>query len=147
MRLEHLLPLGGVLLGLALPGGASAGGVRGPEATVRAHVDAYNAKDMEAFVAVLADSVELYEHPDKLLAKGIPQMRERYAQRFREPNLHAAVLQRTVMGNVVVDHERVRRTFPEGPGWLEAIAIYEVAGGRIAKEWLILGPRRLDAKP
>jgi hypothetical protein len=91
--------------------------------------------------------VELYEHPAKLLARGIPQMRERYAVRFKEPNLHARILQRTVMGNVVVDHERITRTFPEGAGTSEAVAIYEVVGGKIAKEWLILGPRQLDPKP
>jgi putative hydrolase of HD superfamily len=147
MRLEHLLSLGGMLLGLSWSASAAGADDRSPEATIRAHIEAYNARDMEAFVAVLADTVELYEHPAKLLAKGIPQMRERYAVRFREPNLHAEILQRSVMGNVVVDHERVTRTFPEGTGTSEVIAIYEVAGGRIAKEWLILGPRRLDAKP
>ena len=120
---------------------------RSPEATIRAHIAAYNARDMEAFVALLADSVELYEHPAKLLAKGIPQVRERYAVRFTDPNLHAEILQRTVMGSVVVDHERITRTFPEGTGTSEAVAIYEVVGGRIAREWLILGPRQLDGKP
>jgi putative hydrolase of HD superfamily len=51
------------------------------------------------------------------------------------------------MGNVVVDHERVTRTFPEGRGVLDAVAIYEVENGKIAKVWLILGPKTLDAKP
>ena len=27
------------------------------------------------------------------------------------------------MGNMVIDHERVTRTFPEGPGMLEAVAV------------------------
>jgi hypothetical protein len=33
--------------------------------------------------------------------------------RFQEPNLEAVLLKRTVMGSIVVDHERVTRTFPE----------------------------------
>ena len=49
--------------------------------------------------------------------------------------------------NVVVDHEKVTATLPEGRGLIEAIAIYEVQGGKIAKAWLIYGPRVLDPKP
>jgi hypothetical protein len=59
-------------------------------------------------------------------------------------NLHATLLSRTVMGHVVVDHEEVRRTFPEGPGRLELMMIYEVQHGRIARAWTIAGPKTLD---
>jgi hypothetical protein len=34
-----------------------------------------------------------------------------------------------VFGNMVVDQERVTRTFPEGPGQIDVIAIYEIEGG------------------
>ena len=111
------------------------------EAVVKAQLDAYNAHDLAAFVATYADDVQLFEHPATLLASGSAQLRERYAPRFRDPILHAEIAKRIVMGNVVVDHEKVTRTFPEGPGHLEAIAIYEVQGGKIAKAWLILGAR------
>jgi len=47
----------------------------------------------------------------------------------------------------MVDHERVARTFPEGSGVIDAVAIYEVQNGKIAKAWLIFGPKALDAKP
>ena len=67
-------------------------------------------------LATYAEDAQLLEHPAKLLATGLVQMRERYAARFKEPNLHAAIVKRIVMGNVVVDHERVTRTFPEGTG-------------------------------
>jgi hypothetical protein len=90
---------------------------------------------------------QLFEHPAKLLAAGSAQLRERYGVRFKEPNLHAAIVKRIVMGNIVIDHERVTRTFPEGSGALDAVAIYEVENGRIAKAWLIFGPKTLDAKP
>jgi hypothetical protein len=52
-----------------------------------------------------------------------------------------------VMGNIVIDHERVTRSFPEGPGLLDAVAIYEVPDGKIAKVWLITGPKTLDTGP
>jgi hypothetical protein len=48
------------------------------------------------------------------------------------------------MGNIVIDHEEVTRTFPEGPGNLQIMAIYEIQKGRIARAWFITGPRTLD---
>lgn len=54
------------------------------------------------------------------------------------------LLKRTVMGRIVIDHESVRSTFPEGPGKTELIAIYD---GRIAKAWFIVGAKTFDAKP
>lgn len=118
-----------------------------PEAVVQAQLDAYNAHDLAAFVAAYTEDVQLFEHPAKLLAAGSAQMRERYATRFKDPILHAVISKRIVMGNVVVDHEKVTVTLPEGRGLIEAIAIYEVEGGKIAKAWLIYGPRVLDPKP
>jgi hypothetical protein len=85
----------------------------------------------------------LFEFPDKLIAKGSAQLRERYVARFKEEGLRAEIVKRIVVGNTVVDHERVHRMFPEGPGLLEAIAIYQVENGKIAKAWLKLGEKRL----
>jgi hypothetical protein len=79
------------------------------------------------------------------LAAGSAAFRERYTARFQECNLHASLLSRTVMGNVVVDHEEVTRTFPEGIGKIELLMIYEVQNGGIAKAWSIAGPRTLES--
>ncbi len=112
-----------------------------PATVVQRQLDAFNAKDLPALLAIYADDAEMYEHPDKLLAKGSAALRERYTVRFREPNLHAALLNRMVMGDIVVDHERVTRTFPEGPGTVELIMTYEVKGGRIVRAWTQVGPK------
>ena len=117
-----------------------------PESVVQAQVEAYNARKIDMFLATYADDAQLFEFPDKLLARGKEQMRERYTARFNEPGLHADIVKRIVMGNFVVDHERVRRTFPEGPGTLDAIAIYEVHDGKITKAWLRPGEKKLDSK-
>jgi hypothetical protein len=117
-----------------------------PEGVVQAQLHAYNARNINAFLATYADDAQLFEHPAKLLASGQAEMRERYAARFKEPNLHAVIVKRIVMGNMVIDHEKVTRTFPEGTGILDAVAIYEVRNGKIAKAWLILGPKTLDTK-
>jgi hypothetical protein len=115
-----------------------------PEAVVQRQLDAYNARDIEALVATYAEDAQQFEHPSKLLASGAAQLRERFAVRFEEPNLHATLVRRIVMGQVVIDQEKVTRTFPEGAGTIELIAIYEVKKGRIAKAWFISGPKTID---
>jgi hypothetical protein len=117
-----------------------------PEVVVQRQLDAYNARDLEALMATYAGDAEQFEHPATLLASGAAQIRERSLVRFQEPNLHAVLLQRMVMGDVVIDHERVTRTFPEGTGTIELVAIYQVVNGRIARAWFIFGPKVLDAK-
>jgi hypothetical protein len=118
-----------------------------PETIVQRQLDAYNAKDIAALMAVYAEDAQQFEHPTKLLAEGAAQIRERLVARFKEPNLHARLVNRIVAGNTVIDHEIVTRTFPEGPGKIELVAIYEVQNDRIAKAWFIFGAKTLDAKP
>ncbi len=118
-----------------------------PETVVRRQLDAYNARDIEAFLATYAADARLFEHPATLLAAGTAQLRERYTARFQESNLHAVIAGRIVMGSVVIDHEKITRTFPEGTGTSEAVVIYEVQAGRIAQVWLIGGAKKLDPKP
>lgn len=114
-----------------------------PEAVVQRQLDAYNARDIDALLATYAPDARQYEHPGKLLATGADEMRERMAVRFREPNLHARLLQRAVMGNIVIDHEEVTRTFPEGTGTVNMVAIYEVVDGRIASASVQVSNQRL----
>ena len=116
-----------------------------PEVVVQRQLEAYNARDLTALLEIYASDACLWEHPSRLIAQGTDALRERFAARFAEPNLHAHLRQRMVMGNFVVDHETVSRTFPEGPGTLELIMLYEVRDGRIAQAWNMIGPKRLDA--
>jgi hypothetical protein len=102
-----------------------------PETVVQRQLDAYNERDVEALLATYAEDARQFEHPGKLAASGHAQIRERMAVRFQEPNLHARLIQRVVMGHVVIDHEEVTRTFPEGAGTVELVAIYEVRDGKI----------------
>jgi hypothetical protein len=115
-----------------------------PEVVVQRQLDAYNARDIEALMATYADDARQFEHPSKLLASGSAELRERFAARFKEPNLHATLIHRIVMGQVVIDQEKVARTFPEGTGTIELVAIYEVQNGRIAKAWFISGHKTID---
>jgi hypothetical protein len=116
-----------------------------PEAVVQRQLEAYNARDVTALLATYAEDAEMFEHPSKLLARGSAALRERFLARFEEPNLHAQLLKRIVMGDLVVDYERVQRSFPEGPGTIELVMIYEVKAGKIARAWVIAGIRTLHA--
>jgi len=102
---------------------------------------AYNARDIDAFLAVFADDVELFAFPNTLLEKGKEAMRKRYTVRFSDTILHCVIVQRIVMANTVIDHERIRVTLPEGPGVMQAIAMYEIHEGKIAKVTFISGKR------
>jgi hypothetical protein len=115
-----------------------------PEAVVQRQLDAYNDRDIDALIAIYAADAQMFEHPAKLLAKGSTALRERFLVRFKEPNLHAQLLKRVVMGNMVIDHERVTRTFPDGPGTAELVMIYQVENERIANAWVIAGAIKLD---
>ena len=97
-------------------------------------------------MATYAEDAQQFEHPSKLLATGSVQIRERFVTRFEEANLHASLVKRIVAGNMVIDHEQVTRTFPEGVGKIELVAIYEIQNSKIAKAWFILGAKTLDAK-
>ena len=115
------------------------------EHPVRMQLEAYNARDIDAFMPWWADDCLYYAFPDQLLASGKAAIRDRHVERFREQNLHGKLLNRMVMGNMVIDHETVTRTFPEGPGEIDVICIYEVQDGKIAKAWFKMGEKRLSA--
>ncbi len=114
-----------------------------PVSIVQAQLDAYNAKDLEALLATYAPDAEQYTLHGDLLAKGREQMRTRFLARFEEPRLHAKLLARIVVGNVVTDAELITRDFPEGPGTLEMLCIYEIVAGRIQRASFALGQKTL----
>jgi hypothetical protein len=114
-----------------------------PESIVQRQLEAYNARDLSAWLATYASDAEQFELHGARLAAGHSQMRERMALRFTEPDLHAQLLSRVVMGSVVVDHERITRNFPEGKGTIEMLCVYEVADGLIVKASFALGAKRV----
>jgi hypothetical protein len=103
------------------------------EKVVQRQVEAYNRRDLDAFLACYAEDARLHRPPDRLTDQGHEALRRRYRKRFEgAPNLHATIVRRIVLDRFVVDHEHVTGT-PEGP--FDAIATYEVIDGRIANVW------------
>jgi putative hydrolase of HD superfamily len=114
-----------------------------PLEVIQAQLTANNAKDIDALLATYAADAEQFTLHGERMAKGHEDMRARFLTRFSEPDLHARLLSRTVMGNVVVDLERITRNFPEGVGTLEMLCIYEVASGLIQKVSFVMGEKQL----
>jgi hypothetical protein len=77
------------------------------EAPVQRQLDAYNAHDLERFLA-------------------------EYTDRFTIPTLHARLVNRIVAGNIVVDHEDITGLAETNR---TAVAVYEVVDGRIRTVW------------
>ncbi|MBS3958758.1 MAG: nuclear transport factor 2 family protein [Xanthomonadaceae bacterium] len=106
-------------------------------ALVQRQLEAYNARDAEAFAACFSADVRCQRHPDEapfLVGRGA--LRDFYArERFVHAGLHARLLHRIDLGARVLDHEWVEG-LPGGPR--EVVAIYQQgADGLIGRVWFI----------
>ena len=107
-----------------------------PDEVAQKQLDAYNARDLEAFLAVYDSEVELAKFPSgQVIATGRAAIRPLYAALFvRNPELHVELLSRVVKGRFVIDHEDV--TSPAGKE-TKAVAIYEINDGLIQRVWFL----------
>lgn len=112
------------------------------ESVVQRQFEAYNARDLDAWLATYKDDAEQYILHAGLVASGHEAIRKRMVDRFNDPALQAELVSRTVMDDIVVDHELVTRTFPEGLETVEMICIYEVHSGFIVKATFAIGQAR-----
>ena len=101
-----------------------------PEAIVNKQLLAYNNRDIAAFTNTYSKDVKLYSFPNKLNSEGQEALRKGYASFFESvPDLNAEIVNRIVLGNKVIDNEKVKIN-----GQIfYAIAIYEVENGLISK--------------
>lgn len=113
-----------------------------PGAYLRRQLDAYNRRELEEFVACWAQDAHMFGWPDTLLADGAAAIRERHRERFADTGLHARLVSRTCIEEMVVDREVVTRAFESGLGSADVLAIYEVADGLIRRAWFKQGPVR-----
>lgn len=105
-----------------------------PTDLAQRQLNAYNFRNIDAFLEPYADDVEIYSYPDKLLYRGKEMMRKRYSEIFDEvPDLHCELKERIVQGNVVIDKERVQF----GKELFEAVAIYHIEKNKIKRVYFI----------
>lgn len=101
-----------------------------PEDIVQKQLDAYNARDIDAFMATYTNNIKLYNFPETLRSEGEEPMRKSFASYFKNtPDLNCRLLKRMVIGNKVIDHEFITAN----GNTFKAIAIYEVENGLISK--------------
>lgn len=113
---------------LALAGCATAPVRPTPVEVVQREVDAYNAQDLDAFVATYSEDAVITRGPEKTVAmQGRAAIREAYGKMFAKyPNCRARIAERRVEGNSVFDHEVITGRGPERPdpwdvGWVRNV--------------------------
>ncbi|RDY61200.1 nuclear transport factor 2 family protein [Flagellimonas nanhaiensis] len=101
-----------------------------PKVIVQKQLDAYNARDIDAFMDTYSDDIKLYNFPNDLISEGKDKMREQYESFFETtPDLHCQIKNRIVIGNKVIDEEFVTINGAQ----INAVAVYEVQNGKIIK--------------
>lgn len=102
------------------------------EHAVERQVLAYNAHDLDEFIACYAETVVVEDADGNVLMKGREEMREQYGRIFNAcPDVRGEILSRMRVGSFIVDEEHVTGR-PDGD--LHAIAIYRLdKGGLIAR--------------
>ena len=110
--------------------------IESPENLVQQQLNAYNARDIDAFLAPYSDDIEIFNFPNESTNKGKEKIRPIYERMFKTyPNLHCELVNRTIVGNTVIDHERI--TGIPGMESFEAIAIYKVKDNKIHQVYFI----------
>ncbi len=100
------------------------------EAIIDKQLDAYNARDIDAFLATYTEDISVFNYPDRLSYEGQERMRKGYGEFFSNtPDLHCEIKQRIVIGNTIIDEEYITANGNN----FSAVAIYEVADGKIAR--------------
>ena len=104
------------------------------EAVVQRQLEAYNARDLERFLAAYDEGIRMFRPPAVEPVFVCKEAVGRFyaAQRFSHVGLHAALVNRIVLGNKVIDHERISGV-REQP--FEVAVVYEVSNGLIVCTW------------
>jgi imidazolonepropionase-like amidohydrolase len=101
-----------------------------PEILAQQQLNAYNQRNIEAFLEPYAEDVKVYTFPNQLMYEGKETMRQGYTNMFNNtPNLHCELVNRIVNGNVVIDQESVQI----GDQLIKAVAIYRIKDDKISE--------------
>ena len=104
-----------------------------PEQVVQNQLDAYNAKDLEAYMACFSNDIVAVDFTtgEKTL-EGTAAFRAKYKEIFENsPQLFCKLINRITLHNKVFDREEVYGRL--NADILELVAIYEVENGLITK--------------
>jgi hypothetical protein len=108
------------------------------ERVVQEQVDAFNRRDVEAFMANYAPDATHWEYPSTKVFSGAARIRSHYTELFSDPDvvgLHATVRSRIVKGRFVIDEEYIVGLPADDPH--VSVIIYEVVDGKIKNAWFM----------
>ena len=109
-----------------------------PEQVVQIQLEAYNEGDIDKFMSVFHQEAELWNLGDeKPIAEGWANLKAIYTNLFeKSPNLHSEVINRTKIGNKIIDYEKItgRNNSNEA---LFLIMIYEIKDDKIYRAFSV----------
>ena len=107
-----------------------------PIDVVQAQVDAYNAHDLDRFLACYAEDATIYDlSGERPVVHGRSAIRETYSFLESVPeDFRVDIIDRLVSNAIIVDRERFVG-LPEGMELPDAVAVYEVRNGKIQNVW------------
>ncbi|MBX7146405.1 MAG: nuclear transport factor 2 family protein [Alphaproteobacteria bacterium] len=111
--------------------------IRETERLIQAQLEAYNRRDLNAFIECYADTIELiYLSTNVIFCKGIAELHEIYKKIFKEhPLLYCRLTQRMICGDYVIDEEQISGLVDKK--LVHTIATYQIKHGLIQKVWFI----------
>lgn len=93
---------------------------------------AYNQRDIDRFILNFSEDCRCEDGEGRLILRGRTAMYESYKKMFAaSPNLHCHLASRTVVGNYVLDEERVTGRAGNPEGVSHVMAIYRIENGEI----------------
>jgi hypothetical protein len=96
---------------------------------VEAHVQAYNACDLDRFIACFSPDCVIEDARGNVVARGHDGLRARFGRVFEEnPDLQCEVLHRARVGEYVVDEEHITGRYG---GEQHGVVVSHVSGGLI----------------
>lgn len=106
-------------------------------AVVEQLVNAYNTRNIEAFIRMYDEDVEFYIFPNELLFKGKEKLIARYGLMFKKLKcIHSSPIKRIVHGDIVIDHE-LSETCSADENVIdkrsELVSSYQIKNGKIIR--------------
>lgn len=100
------------------------------EAIVQQQLEAFNSKNIDAFVKTFDSEIKAYDFPNKLYVQSKKQLHSIFSDFFTQtPDLHCEIKSRIILGSVVIDKEYLT----VNGEYFNAIAIYEIENGVISR--------------
>lgn len=101
-------------------------------AIAQGQLDAYNCQDLDSHAAYFADDMTIANLREAPNLTGVDAYKERMGGVFSQfPQNKVELLGRTLIGNKVLDHEKVMRAPDAQP--FEVIAIYTIENNKITQ--------------